>query len=667
MRAIYNMDGTPDDNFPLSSVYSQSYFVIPDYQRDYAWSESNVNDLLDDIEFLYERNETGDNNQNLQHYFGTIVLEHRGSVEPTDFQNYDVYGIVDGQQRLSTVAIVISAIVDEMSKLASNDNASGNLSSQARKRKDTIAEKYIQYENIERIRLGGLAEDAYNDIILDSTQVDDYLQNNELVEAERKIAGARQATNARLTQWKKSKFVTDSLDIPEYYRFLNTIVKILTQEFEVNIKVVENVDEAARMFKVINNRGRDLRLHDKVRSHLVYCASQSSKMDSERIYRKFNNIVKNVTIHDGFSDSEVDDLVRIHWKVFTSERSDSRSKRTGPNQIHRRLSDLKSYASIQRQDYETFIEPYINSLEEFSQVYPYMTNRQKFAEEYYQTKDSGEQGIRMSSKKIQLLYMHPGVQSATAPLLIAVSEKFGVSSPEFTQVVSELEKLVFGFSLVMSHGVQGYRNILASVANDLYWSNADDSTVEDIFNSTNDRYKGYKSKELGIKKCLERLREKRERITDINEVVSDYLTEPDVLEGNFTSGWGGIRSNEVIKYIMYEYEEHLRDTSGVLSLAPYHEFRKEFDVEHLVPKNAKAEDKLRNHKQNRNRIGNLAVLSVEQNQSKGNSAYERKYEDIYSNSSLKILRNLTGPEVSVSDIHRREEEKIIPFIMSRWG
>jgi len=368
MRAIYNMDGTPDDNFPLSSVYSQSYFVIPDYQRDYAWSESNVNDLLDDIEFLYERNETGDNNQNLQHYFGTIVLEHRGSVEPTDFQNYDVYGIVDGQQRLSTVAIVISAIVDEMSKLASNDNASGNLSSQARKRKDTIAEKYIQYENIERIRLGGLAEDAYNDIILDSTQVDDYLQNNELVEAERKIAGARQATNARLTQWKKSKFVTDSLDIPEYYRFLNTIVKILTQEFEVNIKVVENVDEAARMFKVINNRGRDLRLHDKVRSHLVYCASQSSKMDSERIYRKFNNIVKNVTIHDGFSDSEVDDLVRIHWKVFTSERSDSRSKRTGPNQIHRRLSDLKSYASIQRQDYETFIEPYINSLEEFSQV-----------------------------------------------------------------------------------------------------------------------------------------------------------------------------------------------------------------------------------------------------------------------------------------------------------
>ncbi len=500
-----------------------------------------------------------------------------------------------------------------------------------------------------------------------STQVEEYLQNGDLVEAERKIAGAKQATNSRLSEWRNNRFTNGSLNISKYYRFLNTIVKILTQRFEVNIKLVENVDEAARMFKVINNRGRDLRLHDKVRSHLVYCASQSGAMDSERIYEKFNNIITNVTIHDGFSDSEVDDLVRVHWKVFTSERSDSRSKRTGPNSIHRRLSDLEEYASAQRRDYTTFIQPYIDSLEEFSEIYPYISSRQKFAENYYQTNGSITQRIKTSCKKIQLLYMHSAVQSATAPLLIAVSQKFGVDSSEFTEVVSELEKLVFGFSLVMSHGVQGYRHLLASIANDLYWSDSGESAVENIFNSKNDRYKGYKSKELGIKKSIERLREKRKRITDINEIASDYLTEPDVLEGNFTSGWGGVRSNEIIKYIMYEYEEQLRDTSGVLSLSPYHKFRQEFDVEHLVPKNAKAEDKLRNHKQNRNRIGNLAVLSMQQNQSKGNSAYEKKYEDIYSNSSLKILRNLTGPEISVDDIHRREEEEIIPFIMSRWG
>src|SRR6056297_3655623 len=102
------------------------------------------------------------------------------------------------------------------------------------------------------------------------------------------------------------------------------------------------------MFKVINNRGRGLALHDKIRSHLVYCASQSSNLDSEDIYKQFNDIIENVTIHDGYSDDEVDDLVKLHWTVFTSERSDSRSKRPGPNAIHKRLAELEDYASVQR-------------------------------------------------------------------------------------------------------------------------------------------------------------------------------------------------------------------------------------------------------------------------------------------------------------------------------
>lgn len=108
-----DMDGTPDDNFSLSSVFSQSYFVIPNYQRDYAWEESNVDDLLDDVDFIYRENNNDERDDRLNHYFGTLVLEERGSVEPTDFEDYDVFGIVDGQQRLATVAIVISSIIDE--------------------------------------------------------------------------------------------------------------------------------------------------------------------------------------------------------------------------------------------------------------------------------------------------------------------------------------------------------------------------------------------------------------------------------------------------------------------------------------------------------------------------------------------------------------------------
>lgn len=660
------MDGTPDDNFSLSSVFSQSYFEIPDYQRDYAWEESNVNDLIDDIEFVYEQNNDSESRNQLDHYFGTLVLEERGNIEPTDYEEFDNYGIVDGQQRLATVAIVVSAIIDEMSTIEESRDISADFSDTIKGRREDITKKYIEYEGTERIRLGGLAKEAYDDVILGNTPPENYLEQDDLVEAERKIARAKATTLSRLTEWRETEYQDSMVDHAGYYKFLNNIVQIITQRFEINIKVVEDVDEAARMFKVINDRGRDLRLHDKIRSHLVYCASQSESLDSKDIYQRFNNIVVNVTVHDGFSDTEVDDLVRIHWEVFTSERSDSRSKRSGPSEIHRRLSDLDDFASVQRPDFESFINTYLNSLENFSELYPYLTDRGKFAEKYFEPDKGHDSPINESVRKVQLLFLHAGSQSATTPLLFATADKFGVRSTEFTDIVAELEKLVFRYSLVMSHGAQGYHNALSSIANDLYWSDVDPEQVAKVFNSENHRYVGYQSKELGIKNAIEQVIEKRDRIAPIEEVSSDFLDTPDVLDGSFTSGWGGVRNNEIVKYIMYEYERSLRGPSGLLSLAPYHEFRKNFQVEHLVPKNAEEGNKLENHIENRNRIGNLAVLSKGENQTEGNSAFGSKYNDIYSKSSLNVLRDLDGPEFSVERVSARNEE-LLKFISERWG
>lgn len=99
------------------------------------------------------------------------------------------------------------------------------------------------------------------------------------------MPSTKKTVQNRLQGWRDDRFSNGSINYAEYYKFLNNIVKILTQRFEVNIKIVKDIDEAARMFKVINDRGRDLRLHDKVRSHLVYCASQSDRMSSEEIYQ----------------------------------------------------------------------------------------------------------------------------------------------------------------------------------------------------------------------------------------------------------------------------------------------------------------------------------------------------------------------------------------------
>ena len=58
-------------------------FRIPLYQRKYAWSEDEVNALLEDLL----------SNKNSDYYIGNIVVEQRED---------NVFDVIDGQQRLTT-------------------------------------------------------------------------------------------------------------------------------------------------------------------------------------------------------------------------------------------------------------------------------------------------------------------------------------------------------------------------------------------------------------------------------------------------------------------------------------------------------------------------------------------------------------------------------------
>lgn len=84
----------------LSKVFSSTYlFSIPDYQRPYAWTTDEVDDLLDDLTSALD--DAGPSTQitDVSPYFlGSVVL-----IKADDTPNSDV---VDGQQRLTTLTIL---------------------------------------------------------------------------------------------------------------------------------------------------------------------------------------------------------------------------------------------------------------------------------------------------------------------------------------------------------------------------------------------------------------------------------------------------------------------------------------------------------------------------------------------------------------------------------
>src|SRR5437879_2389823 len=85
----------------LLSAESEQY-VVPPYQRRYSWHEKQLGELLDDISLL-EGSDT--------HLLGSIVCltgHHTAGINRLE--------LVDGQQRLTTIFILLQCIADRLKK-----------------------------------------------------------------------------------------------------------------------------------------------------------------------------------------------------------------------------------------------------------------------------------------------------------------------------------------------------------------------------------------------------------------------------------------------------------------------------------------------------------------------------------------------------------------------
>jgi hypothetical protein len=87
---------------PISRIFSNDYvFRIPPYQRPYAWTPEQARELLDDlVDFIGDRPVDVDDMP--PYFLGSIVL-----IKPLNLPDADV---VDGQQRLTTLTLLLSAI-----------------------------------------------------------------------------------------------------------------------------------------------------------------------------------------------------------------------------------------------------------------------------------------------------------------------------------------------------------------------------------------------------------------------------------------------------------------------------------------------------------------------------------------------------------------------------
>lgn len=102
----------------LDEIIHGTIFSIPDYRRDYSWGKGEVLTLLDDIHTLYDNNGPDGTAEYFCESIVTIAFDEevsrntRGIINSKRLKNYDKMNVIDGQQRLSTLSLLLIAIRD---------------------------------------------------------------------------------------------------------------------------------------------------------------------------------------------------------------------------------------------------------------------------------------------------------------------------------------------------------------------------------------------------------------------------------------------------------------------------------------------------------------------------------------------------------------------------
>jgi len=90
----------------IGEVFSRFWFRIPDYQRAYVWGKDEISELIDDVNYASEHNPDG------QYFLGSMVL--RKATRTADGVSFEEYELLDGQQRLTTLMLMLACIRDRV-------------------------------------------------------------------------------------------------------------------------------------------------------------------------------------------------------------------------------------------------------------------------------------------------------------------------------------------------------------------------------------------------------------------------------------------------------------------------------------------------------------------------------------------------------------------------
>ena len=304
----------------------RSDFLIPDYQRPYAWSESECQTLWDDL-FAFaipDNNIERFNDDSDEYYLGPIVtFENRQGKQE----------VIDGQQRLTTLLLLLRAFYER----------SFNQEDQQTKKMREMIEQCIWKTNaFKEANKNALKIDS--EVATDEDK-DEFLEILKSGQANDNYK-SRYAENYRFFEKKIDAFLSD---YPSYFRYLP--VRILNNCILLPIEA-DNQDSALQIFSTLNDRGKPLSDADifKAQCYKHYAAMGLKDVFIER-WKRLEEFASS-TFKKSVGGSPMDELFTRYMYYLRAMQGNTNTSTEGLRKFYER----NNYALLKKEQTLEHIE-----------------------------------------------------------------------------------------------------------------------------------------------------------------------------------------------------------------------------------------------------------------------------------------------------------------------
>ena len=258
------------DYFTLDELLSRRLFRIPHYQRAYSWNRKQRKDMFSDIENLKGTPE-------IFHFMATVVGLRRTS-RLIGADQYSVIEVVDGQQRLTTLVLLLKAIEQKL-ECSQPDDARD------------LQRLLVKADDLSLILLRTNHDN--------SNYCTNYLRSGEApAVSEAQTLADRELLNA-IKDCKSFVDDTDKWDNPM------ELLTILKNQLHFIFYQIEDEAAVYTVFETLNDRGLDVSWLDKLKSRLMGVAFGNNQDNNDEhineLHQIWGSIYRAVGLQQGLS------------------------------------------------------------------------------------------------------------------------------------------------------------------------------------------------------------------------------------------------------------------------------------------------------------------------------------------------------------------------------